>query len=65
MAKRFPHSPPHVIMEFLRSMNKIWLRRERRRVKRTKEVLGNTIEDLKRQLNHLKSVLSFSYCCHF
>lgn len=51
---KLPHVNTNVIMEFLRGMNKIWLRRERRKVKRVKEVMGSTIEDLKRQLNNLK-----------
>ncbi|RYH21037.1 hypothetical protein EON65_21660 [archaeon] len=51
---KLPHVSTNVIMEFLRGMNKIWLRRERRKVKRVKEVMGSTIEDLKRQLNNLK-----------
>ena len=51
---KLPHVSTNIIMEFLRGMNKIWLRRERRKVKRVKEVMGSTIEDLKRQLNNLK-----------
>lgn len=54
MQSKFPDASPSVIMDFLRNMNKIWLRRERRKVKRVKEVLGANIEDLKRQLQNLK-----------
>jgi hypothetical protein len=34
--------------------SQIWLRRERRKIKRVKEVLGESIEDLKRQLAQAK-----------
>eukprot|EP00981_Chlorochromonas_danica_P012341 scaffold4841_cov259-Ochromonas_danica.AAC.14 len=54
MSQRFPNASPKVIMDFLRSMNQIWLRRERRKIKRIKEVLGSDIEDLKRQLSNQK-----------
>jgi uncharacterized protein (DUF2062 family) len=33
---------------------KIWLRRERRKIKRIKQVLHQSIEDLKRQLSQAK-----------
>ena len=52
LSARIPHASPKVIMDFLRSMNKIWLKRELRKVKRVKQVLGSTIDDLKRQLDH-------------
>lgn len=54
MASKFPSASPRVILDFLRSMNKIWLRRERRKVKRVKEVLGHQIDDLKRQIQAMK-----------
>lgn len=54
MASKFPNTAPKVLMDFLRAMNKVWLRRERRKVKRVKEVLGADIEDLKRQISHSK-----------
>jgi hypothetical protein len=40
----------------------IWLRRERRKIKRVKEVLGETIEDLKRQLSQAKYVQYTRVC---
>lgn len=54
MSQRFPNASPKVIMDFLRSMNQIWLRRERRKIKRIKEVLGSDIEALKRQVSNQK-----------
>lgn len=59
MASKFPSASPRVILDFLRNMNKIWLRRERRKVKRVKEVLGHQIDDLKRQIQAMKYALSF------
>jgi len=54
LSSKIPHASPKVIMDFLRSMNKIWLRRERRKIKRVKQVLSQEIEDLKRQLSQSK-----------
>lgn len=54
LTAKIPHASPKVIMDFLRSMNKIWLKREMRKVKRIKQILGSTIDDLKRQLAHSK-----------
>eukprot|EP01034_Spumella_vulgaris_P036058 gene36058-44468_t len=54
ISSKAPHAHPSVIMDFLRSMNKIWLKRERRRVKRVKSVYASKIEDLKRQVANAK-----------
>ena len=55
-SSKLPHTSRTVIMDFLRSMNKVWLRRERRKVRRVKEVYDQSIGDLKRQLAHAKYV---------
>lgn len=44
----------NVLWLFSSNCWQIWLRRERRKIKRVKEVLGETIEDLKRQLAQSK-----------
>lgn len=54
LASKMPHASPKVIMDFLRSMNKIWLRRERRKLKRAKAVSSNAIAELKRRMNNSK-----------
>jgi hypothetical protein len=50
LTSRLPSTPAEVIQKFLRRMNKIWLRREKRRVARVKDKYASTIADLKRQL---------------
>ena len=50
LTSKLPSTSAEVIQKFLRRMNKIWLRREKRRVARVKEKYANTIADLKRQL---------------
>lgn len=54
LSSKIPHASPRVIMDFLRSMNKIWLRRERRRVKKIRTLYNREIEDLKRQLSNAR-----------
>lgn len=50
LTSKLPNTSAEVIQKFLRRMNKIWLRREKRRVARVKEKYASTIADLKRQL---------------
>ena len=47
-----PHAPISVVKDFIRNMNKIWLRREKRRMTNQKEHYDKQIRDLKRQLSH-------------
>lgn len=47
-----PHAPISVVKEFIRKMNKIWLRREKRRMNDQKEIYERQIHDLKRQILH-------------
>ena len=54
LAARMPHAPPEVIRDFLRRLNKVFLRREKRKVKRVKEAMGKTISELRRKLNNAK-----------
>eukprot|EP01035_Chromulina_nebulosa_P018510 gene18510-24227_t len=54
LSSNLPHAPPSVIMEFLRKMNKVWLKREQRKVKSVREIYDKQIKDLKRQLSNAK-----------
>jgi len=54
LSSNLPHAPPSVIMEFLRKMNKVWLKREQRKVKSVREIYDKQIKDLKRQLANAK-----------
>ena len=47
-----PHAPISVVKDFIRKMNKIWLRREKRRMAQQKEIYERQIHDLKRQISH-------------
>ena len=42
MAAKIPHAPPGTIYEFLRNMNKIWLKREKRKIARIRDLYVNT-----------------------
>ena len=50
----FPQASPALIMDYLRKMNKIWLRRERRKLRAVREALQSEIEDLRRQLSQAR-----------
>ena len=54
LTSKLPHTSADVIQKFLKRMNRIWLRREKRRVSRVKEKYSNTIANLKRQLSMAK-----------
>eukprot|EP01038_Epipyxis_sp_PR26KG_P004052 gene4052-5794_t len=51
---KLSNTPPKVILDFLRSMNKIWLKRERRAIKRIKVHYNNELKNMKRQLNNAR-----------
>jgi len=54
LAQKIPHAPPKLITEFLRKINKVWLRREARKTGDLKAFYDGQISDLKRQLANLK-----------
>lgn len=54
LSSKVPHAPQKVIMDFLRNMNKIWLKRERRKIKRVKEIFGEQIAEMKRKMSQSK-----------
>ena len=49
-----PHAPQSLIMEFLRKMNKAWMKRETRKFNRIKEIYERKMKDLKRQIANSK-----------
>jgi len=51
---KLPVAPIEVLQTFLRRMNKIWLRREKRKIERVKENYEGKITDLKRQLSNAR-----------
>jgi hypothetical protein len=53
-SSKIPHAPPSVILDFLRKMNKVWLRREKRKIDHVKEEYNSKMADLRRQIIHAK-----------
>ena len=47
---KIPHAPPNVIMDFLRKMNKIWMAREKRKIRSVSESYEKQIVELKRRV---------------
>lgn len=47
---KIPHAPPNVIMDFLRKMNRIWMAREKRKIKSVSENYEKHIVELKRKV---------------
>eukprot|EP00605_Chrysophyceae_sp_TOSAG23-4_P000727 GSChrysophyteH1.ASY1.ANO1.811.1 assembled CDS len=54
MASKIPHAPPGTIYEFLRSMNQIWMRRERRKIARVRDIYEGKLADMKRKIDMAK-----------
>mmetsp|Transcript_7198 Transcript_7198/g.10704 ORF Transcript_7198/g.10704 Transcript_7198/m.10704 type:complete len:665 (-) Transcript_7198:135-2129(-) len=54
LTNKVPSAPVDILQTFIRRMNKIWLRREKRKVHRIKEKYEGRISDLKRQLSNAK-----------
>jgi hypothetical protein len=54
MASKIPHAPPGTIYEFLRNMNKIWMRRERRKIGRVRDIYEAKLADMKRKIDMAK-----------
>lgn len=54
IASKIPHAPPSIILEFLRNMSKVWLRREQRKFARIQEIYEGKLSDMKRKLDHAK-----------
>ncbi len=54
MASKIPHAPPGTIYEFLRNMNKVWLKREKRKIARIRDIYEQKIGDLKRKMDMAK-----------
>lgn len=53
-AARLPNTPQHILHDFLRSMNKVWQKREKRKMQRIREAYITQIQDLRRQIQHAK-----------
>ena len=54
MASKIPHAPPGTIYEFLRNMNRIWMRRERRKISRIRDMYENKLAEMKRKIDNSK-----------
>lgn len=54
LTSKIPHAPPSVIMDFLRKMNKIWCRREMRRMGELRDDYEKRMYELKRKANAAK-----------
>jgi hypothetical protein len=54
MASKIPHAPPGTIYEFLRNMNRIWMRRERRKIARIREMFESKLAEMKRKIDNAK-----------
>jgi hypothetical protein len=52
LQSELPSTSPAIILDFLRSVNKVWLHRERRKIKLVKEFYEQIIVDLKRQIKN-------------
>lgn len=52
--RNMPHVSKSVILGFINGMNKIWLRREKRKIQRVKERFEKNIQELHRQMAHSK-----------
>jgi len=54
MASKIPHAPAGTIYEFLRNMNRIWMRRERRKIARIRDMYEVKLAELKRKIDMAK-----------
>lgn len=54
LSTKLPHTPTEVIMDFLRRMNKVWMRREKRKIIRIKQEYDDVLAEYKRRLSHSK-----------
>lgn len=66
IASKIPHAPPGLILEFLRGMSRVWLKREQRKFERVQGAYEAKLAEMRRKLEHAKLVFSpfsFSRCC--
>jgi hypothetical protein len=61
LSSKIPHAPPKLITEFLRKINKVWMRRESRKLDKLKSVYESRIGDMRRKLNQQKYADLVSY----
>lgn len=54
MVAKIPHAPPGLIYEFLRNISKVWLKRERRKLGRIRDMYEKKLGDMKRKLDNAK-----------
>lgn len=54
MVAKIPHAPPGLIYEFLRNLSKVWLKRERRKLGRIRDMYEKKLADMKRKLDNAK-----------
>ena len=54
MVAKIPHAPPGLIYEFLRNISKVWLKRERRKLGRIRDMYEKKLADMKRKLDNAK-----------
>jgi hypothetical protein len=54
MVAKIPHAPPGLIYEFLRNISKVWLKREKRKLGRIRDMYEKKLADMKRKLDNAK-----------
>ena len=54
MVSKIPHAPPGMVYEFLRNLSKVWLKRERRKLGKIRDMYEKKLGDLKRRLENAK-----------
>ncbi len=54
MVSKIPHAPPGMVYEFLRTLSKVWLKRERRKVTKIRDMYEKKLGDMKRRLDNAK-----------
>ena len=54
LTAKVPHAPPNIIMDFVSKMNKIWIRRERRKLLELQDYYEKLMSELKRKANSAK-----------
>ena len=56
IASKIPHAPPGLILEFLRGMSRVWLKREQRKFERVQGAYEAKLTEMRRKLEHAKLV---------
>jgi hypothetical protein len=54
MVSKIPHAPPGMIYEFLRNLSKVWLKREKRKLGRIRDMYEKKLSDMRRRIENAK-----------